>query len=81
VVGGDRTAVAHAGEALEEAIDDRPGGTTACIGEKADAARTAFAAQVVERRLHVCALLRVWTLRLLLRPSRRRRRNETPASA
>ena len=51
-VGGDRPAVAHAREPFQEAVDDRTRGAAGRIGEEADPAGVALAAQVVDQRLH-----------------------------
>ena len=51
-VGIDRPAVAHAREPFQEAVDDRTRGAAGRIGEEADAAGVALAAQVVDQRLH-----------------------------
>jgi hypothetical protein len=43
--------VAHAQEALQETVDDRTRSAAGRIGEEADAAGVALAAQVVDQRL------------------------------
>jgi hypothetical protein len=43
--------VAHAREPFQEAVDDRTRGAAGRIGEEADAASVALAAQVVNQRL------------------------------